>query len=65
MLAWNFSGPIFQESVGREFCREEKMPWKMHVLSVKIVEYLKILKINFPTLNLDTLGTLEIPVIGR
>lgn len=36
----------------------------MHVPSLKIVEYLKPLKINFPNSNLDTSGTLEIPVRG-
>lgn len=46
------------------FIREEKVPWKMHVPYVKRVEYLKTLKINFPNLNMDTLGTLEVPVIG-
>lgn len=36
----------------------------MHVPSVKIVDYLKTLKTNFPNLNLDTSGTLEIAVRG-
>lgn len=52
------------KKVWAEFCREEKMPWKMHVPSDKIVEYLKTLKINFSNSNLDTSGTLEIPVRG-
>lgn len=36
----------------------------MHEPSVKIVEYRKTSKINFRNSNLDTLGTLEIAVIG-
>lgn len=39
------------------FAERKKMPWKMCVPSLKIVEYLKTLKINFPNSNLDTLGT--------
>lgn len=52
------------KKVWAESFAENKCLGKMHVPSLKIVEYLKSLKINFPNSNLDTSGTLEIPVMG-
>lgn len=52
------------KKVWAESFAENKCLGKTHVPSVKIVEYLKTLKINFPNSNLDTSGTLEIPVMG-
>lgn len=68
--------PGFLRDAGAGFFRTKKI-WtasfaekknclgKMHVPPVKILEYLKTLKINFPNLNLDTSGALEIIVVGE
>lgn len=59
MLVLSFPGQRQAESFAEKKCLVE-----MPVSSVKIVEYLKTLKINFPNLNLATPSMLEIPVIG-